>query len=281
MRRLFTSAECGLTNHALKWGEQTGKWRRVQQGIYAEGPEDPTPFDRARAKVMASGSPARGSLAGLLFGLDSITLDGAPTRRTAPESTTMVAGLRCADPRTVLLDLAATLDDDTWEQALESALRKRLVTLASFDDLPRVPGVKRIRRVLTRRGDGPPTESLLETLAVQLCRTVPDLPRPVRQHRITLDDGTFVARVDLCWPHLAIFLELDGQGHKRQPVYDAARQTAVVAATGWLVLRFTWREVTRTPKTCARRLAQALKARRLPGVGQSQAISFWVAEVVM
>lgn len=254
MRRLFTAAESGLSSHALKWGEHTGRWRRVQRGVYADGPEPITPLDRERAQVLASGSPARGGLGGVLLGLDSVTLDGAPTRRTTITSI-VVAGLPCADAHQTLLDLAPTLDDDTWEQALESALRKRLVALSAFVELPRVPGVRRIRRVLARRGDVPPTESLLETLMVQLIRTVPDLPEPVRQHRITWPDRTFVARVDLCWPTLGVFIELDGQQHEGQPVYDASRQTAVVVATGWRVARFTWREVTRTPKTCARRLA--------------------------
>lgn len=254
MRRLFTSAESGLTSHALRWGERTGRWRRVQLGIYADGPEPVTPLDRERAQVMASGSPARGGLAGVLLGLDSVTLDGAPTRRT-PIKPIVVAGLPCADARQTLLDLAASLDDDTWEQALESALRRRLVTIAAFDDLPRnTPGVRRIRRVLARRGDVPPTESLLETLMVQLIRTVPGLPEPVRQYRIVTADGTFVARVDLCWPTLGVFIELDGQHHKGQPVYDAHRQTAVVVATGWHVARFTWREVVHTPRATARRL---------------------------
>jgi very-short-patch-repair endonuclease len=231
---------------------------------------------------MASGGVARGGLAGVLLDLDSVHLDGRPTRRNdiAPQHVIVVAGLPCADAWQTLLDLAAQLDDDTWEQALESALRKHLVALADFDDLPRVPGVRRIRRVLARRGDVPATESLLETLAVQLIRSA-DLPDPVRQLRITLADGTFVARVDLCWPHVGVFVELDGQGHKDQPVYDANRQTAVVAATAWLVLRFTWREVNRTPRYVARRIAQALNARRLPATGQVQAMSFWVAEVVM
>src|SRR4051812_14659314 len=215
MRRLFTSAESGLTHHALAWGEQTGRWCRVQRGIYAEGPEPITPLDRERAVVMAAGSAARGGLAGVLLGLDSVLLDGSPTRRTPCAHTVIVAGLPCADGFQTLVDLAAALDDDTWEQALESALRKRLVTISSFDDLPpNVPGVRRIRRVLARRGDGPPTESLLETLMVQLIRTVPELPDPVRQHVVETADGAFVARVDLCWPDLGIFIELDGQQHK-------------------------------------------------------------------
>lgn len=263
MRHLFTVAESGLSYHALIWGEQTGKWRRVQQGVYAEGPEPVTQLDRARAQVIASGSPARGGLAGVLLELDSVQLDGRPTRRNPidPRHVTVVAGLLCADAWQTLLDLAAQLDDDTWEQALESALRKRLVRFSDFDGLPRnVPGVRRIRRVLERRGDVPPTESLLETLMVQAIRRA-GLPDPVRQFVVTTHDGAFVARVDLCWPDLGIFLELDGQQHKGQPVYDANRQTRVVTATGWLVGRYTWREVMHTPRTCERRLKELLGLR--------------------
>ena len=255
MRRLFRGAESGLTNHALRWAVQCGRIQRVQRDIFADGPEPVTDLDRERAAVLAAGSPARGGLGGVLLGLDSVTLDGAPTRRTPCASSTMVDGTLCADARTVLLDLAATLDDDRWEQAFESALRRRLVSVDDFADLPRgVPGVRRVRRVVARRGDVPPTESLLETLMVQLIRSVPSLPTPTRQRVITWPDGRFVARVDLCWPDLGIFLELDGQGHRDQPVYDASRQTSVVTVTGWLVGRFTWREVVHTPRSTARRL---------------------------
>ena len=150
MRRLFTAAESGLSSNALRWGERVGRWRRVQRGVYADGPDPVTPLDRARARVLASQSAARGGLAGVLLGLDGVTLDGAPTRRSRVDSI-VVAGLPCADARQTLLDLAATLDDDRWEQALESALRKRVVRVAAFDDVPRgLPGSRRIRRVVER-----------------------------------------------------------------------------------------------------------------------------------
>ena len=75
--------------------------------------------------------------------------------------------------------------------------------------------------------------------------------------------GSFVARVDLSWPELGLFLELDGQHHAGQPVYDARRETAVVARTGWLPGRFTRHEVVVIPTTTARRLtALAEQARR-------------------
>ena len=92
---------------------------------------------------------------------------------------------------------------------------------------------------------------------VQLIRRA-GLPDPVRQFVVVRKDGTFVARVDLCWPAYGIFLELDGQHHRGQPVYDANRQTRVVAVTGWLPGRFTWAEVRYNPIPTGRRLLQLL-----------------------
>lgn len=60
VRRLFMMADSGLTSDALRWGVTTGRWVRVQRNVYADGPEPPTQLDRERAKVLASGSPARG-----------------------------------------------------------------------------------------------------------------------------------------------------------------------------------------------------------------------------
>jgi very-short-patch-repair endonuclease len=262
MRRLFTSGEAaavGLTSNALRWGEATGRWRRVRKGVYADGPDVPTALDHARAQVLARHAVASRGLAGVLHRLDGVGLDGhpVPRRQLAADQIVEVEGLRCTDGFQTMVDLAATLDDLAWEQALESALRNRLVTVADLErSLPalgraRVPGTARIRRVLERRPTGaPPTESLLETLMVQLARTVPGLPDPRRQVPI----GTL--RVDLAWPALGLFVELDGQQHLGQPLYDARRETAVVAATGWLCGRFTWTEVVRVPVSTARRLAQ-------------------------
>src|SRR5439155_25335765 len=81
--------------------------------------------------------------------------------------------------------------------------------------------------------------------------------------------GQFVARVDLAWPKLGLFIELDGEHHAGQPVYDARRETAVVAATGWLCGRFTWSEVVRIPRTTARRLAALVEQTHRRPLGAS------------
>jgi very-short-patch-repair endonuclease len=109
---------------------------------------------------------------------------------------------------------------------------------------------------MKRPPGAPPTESLLETLMVQLCRRVPNLPALERQLRV----GPY--RLDLSLPDPGVFFELDGQQHKDQPVYDAYRETTVVALTGWPCGRFTWTDVTRLPKTTARRVQAIVATRR-------------------
>ncbi|MGI8983137.1 MAG: DUF559 domain-containing protein [Acidimicrobiales bacterium] len=279
MRQLFRTEELGLTRSALRWAEQQGRWQRVDRGIWAQGPDKVSELDRARAAVMATGAVASHHLAGVLYGLDSVPLDGtwmtlpvtagsgrprACRRNLVVDRIGSVAGLPCTDGLQTVGDLAASLTDAAWEQAVESALRKRLTTVDALLSVTsgRAAGAVRARRVLERRPAGaPPTESVLETLMVQLARTVPGLAEPVRQLWIEAAR----ARLDLAWPQLGLWVELDGQHHRDQPVYDARRETAVVAATGWLCGRFTWTEVVHTPNSTARRLAAlADQARRRP-----------------
>ena len=290
MRRLFTVEEArqkGLTRAALRWGVHAGQWRAVRRGVFIVGSEEPAPLERVIAGVIACNGVASGAVAGVLLEFDSVALrgpditlppsnsgrrGGVRRRLLSPDRVIRVEGVRCTNALQTLLDLAADVDDLVWEQALESALRKRLTTIGELADaLCGAPGTSRIRRVLALRPTGaPPTESLLETLMVQLAREVPGLAPPTRQLVIENRHGRFVARVDLSWPELGLFIELDGQHHKGQPVYDASRETAVVAATGWLCGRFTWTEVTRHRRHTIRRLAELVdQAHRRPlPVGQ-------------
>jgi hypothetical protein len=220
-------------------------WRRIGQNVYAEGREPTTATDRAISVLVASGGVASGRLAGALLGLDGVEVKGpdvtvAPgssndrpgvrRRRLAETAVVVVSGFRCTSGLQTLCDLAAELDDLVWEQALESALRMRLVSVADVEHaVTGTRGAARMRRVLALRPPGaPPTGSLLETLMVQLARRVPELPPPDRQVEILNDPGDFVARVDLAWPTLGLFVELDGQQHEGQPVYDAGIAGAFV-----------------------------------------------------
>jgi hypothetical protein len=283
----FVASESGLNRSSLRWGASQGRWTNVDGVVYKWGNEPVTDYDRACAVVIRSSGVAGGPLAGVMLGLDTVVLhvDSAVAfalghrrvrvrrRAIADNHIVQVKGFRCTDGFQTIIDLAAELDDAEWEQALESALRMKLFNLADLiAALPelgrhRTPAIARIRRVLSRRLPigAPPTESLLETLMVQVARQIPNLGPPTRQLNVFDAAGIWVARVDLAWPELGLFIELDGQQHIDQPVYDANRETRVVAATGWLCGRFTWHEVRRTPKDAGRRLERvADQARRRP-----------------
>ena len=294
MRRLFTTRQLqasGVTRSSLNWHVKKGRLTRVITSVYAEGPSKPSAIDRARATVLVTNGVASGCLAGLLLGFDDIRLNGPyvtvdpgrsnrragiQRREVPPERVVTVQGVPCTDALFTLVDLAAIVRDDVWERALESALRRGLVTIGQLERSASGSqrGAARMRRVLALRPEGaPPTESLLETRMVQLARTIPGLPPPQRQVEVRNAHDEFVARLDLAWPEFGLFIELDGQHHRDQPVYDSNRQTAVVAASGWLCGRFTWDEVTNHPRATARRLAGLVdQARRRP-VARSERVA--------
>jgi hypothetical protein len=278
-RRLFTPRQWrdeGRTQEELRWAEDRGSCPRIIRGIYADGPGAPTAVEFALAHMIRDDVPAWGLVAASVYDLDAVhdVAIPEPMRRRAPDlggEPRVVDGLLCASPLQTMLDLAVLLDDDRWEQANESGLHKGLFTideeLAFLGDLSakRTPGVALMRRVLALRPPGAvPTESRLETIAIQLSRIAEGVPEPTRQHVAHNRHGDFVARLDVSWPDLGGFLELDGLGHRGQPVYDATRESSVVNATGWLPNRMTWREAN-IKKWAARRMSEFIaQVRRRP-----------------
>jgi hypothetical protein len=274
-RSFFTSRDA--TRDALRWAVTSGKSERVAYGAYVN--IDAKSLDRYLAVAAAANGINTGRVAAALrrvdcaepVGPEFIVPPSASGRRAGakrlsyPEARVCrVDGVPVVDGLQMLVDLAADQNDLEWEQSLESTLFRKLTTIpiieAAFPELSRArtKGVAVMRRVLALRPPGaPPTESLLETLMVQLARSV-GAPIPTRQFRVYDEFGGFEGRVDLCWPELGAFCELDGEHHKGQPLYDANRQTRVVTATGWLPGRFSWTEVRYNPVPTGRRLLQLL-----------------------
>lgn len=210
-----------MTRAQLRHGEATGRWRRVDRALYRFGADPVTDLDKALALVVATDGVASGTVAGVLHGLDAVDL-ARPEATVPPASSHKRAGVRrrhligdvakiggvpCAGGLQTVIDLAAELDDLRWEQALESALRKGLTTIAELElwmpelSRQRTPGVARMRRVLALRPKGAPaTGSILETLFVQLRRLVPGSTEPLRQVKIRNAGGQVIACVDFARP---------------------------------------------------------------------------------
>jgi very-short-patch-repair endonuclease len=183
-----------------------------------------------------------------------------------PVDVTTVGHLPVTTAARTLIDLAAVVDDDALEQALEGALSDGRTSLRQvgrrLDALSRRgrPGLARVRRVLGRRLEGGPSESELETRFVRVLRRA-RLPLPVRQHEVRLG-GRAVARADLAYPEARLLIELDGWStHGTKPAFhaDRRRQNMLVLA-GWTLLRFTWADVVETPAAVVAAVLGALAA---------------------
>jgi very-short-patch-repair endonuclease len=82
------------------------------------------------------------------------------------------------------------------------------------------------------------------------------MPDPERQYRVRTPGGRSYL-LDACWPDVGFFVELDGQQHKDQPVYDAHRHLVVLNLTGFMAIRLTWNQVVDTPRSTGRAVTTA------------------------
>jgi very-short-patch-repair endonuclease len=163
----------------------------------------------------------------------------------------MLDGLPVTSVARTMTDLGQVAGGRLLERALESALRKRYVTVDELEVVlasrPKHWGTAALRSLLAERPpDLVPTESDAETLFVQLVRDA-GLPAPERQFKVHTRDGLY--RLDFAWPFVRIAVEIDGaQTHASATAlaHDLRRQNAVVlalSAGGWIVLRFTWADL--------------------------------------
>ena len=99
---------------------------------------------------------------------------------------------------------------------------------------------------------------------VRLSCALAGLPAPVLQLEV-VEDGAWLARVDLAWPDQRLIVEYDGEYHLdgRQIAEDDVRLAALVAA-GWHVIRLSAADL-RQMDDVVTRIAAAL--RTPPAVG--------------
>ena len=280
---VFTARQAeleGVSQRMLSYQSRPGRrWRRVLPGVY-EVLDAPSDWRRPLMAAQLWGGPAcvlshrsaalllrwDGVRPGMPVDLCSPTCTRAPAikvhRKAIPEADIVeTSGLRHTAALRTLLDVAAVVDDLTFELALEAAVRAGL-PIESIVARPGAHGAARIHRVLALRPpDAPATGSELETRFVQLVRPSPVVPTPQRQVPVYLD-GVPIAYLDLAWPSLGLFVELDGKGTHDRPsalLYDRDRQNKIVTMLGWGPLRYTWDDVVNRPVTTLRKVEDAIR----------------------
>ncbi|SOC49146.1 Protein of unknown function [Blastococcus aggregatus] len=155
---------------------------------------------------------------------------------------------------------------DRVRNAVFQAVHERRTSVgevrAELVAVPRQPGLDPLRRLLDDAGAG--SHSHLEVLGVRVLRAAA-LPEPQRQYGIELPGG--VLHVDLAWPEVRLAVEFDGAAFHsgRDDWQRDLRRDAALAALGWVVLRFSYADVSERPARCVAQIAATYRS-RLHGV---------------
>ena len=178
-----------------------------------------------------------------------------------------IDGIPVTDVARTIIHLASFLRPAALASGLDSALVQGLtradLVLDRLDALGRRGrrGAPLLVALLAARMDGQraPTnrfEARLESLLVRA-----GLPTLERQCEIALDHR--VVRPDLAYPELQIAIEADSyrwHGGRSAWEHDLARRTELAAA-GWLVLHFSWRDLVERPQHVIEHVARTVELR--------------------
>jgi very-short-patch-repair endonuclease len=274
--------ELGLSDQQIARRVRSGRWVRHSRDAFTLAGVPLTRMTRLAATVAAGGVVASHRSAAGLHGLTPVPVrpevSAATSRahgqiparlhRTADlleRDVQTVSGIRCTRPARTLVDLGARLDEPQLARLVDKALHLRLTTV---DEL-----IGCLLRLARRGRDGiavsravisgldpavVPSESDLETL---LGRVLADyrLPLPTRQFETVV--GGRPVRLDFAYPDRKIAIESDGfavHGLRSAFEDDRARQNLLVL-DGWVVLRFTWRQICEQPEWVAAQVRTALQ----------------------
>jgi very-short-patch-repair endonuclease len=148
--------------------------------------------------------------------------------------------------------------------AVIATLRDRRVSVAQLRTetvrRPALPGRRQLDVLidLVRQG----CQSELEIWGVREVLKAPGMPRFVQQHPVVLPFGTVY--LDAAVLEAKVAVELDGaafHGSAEDRERDTRRDVAL-AALGWVVLRFSYRRLTREPEACRREILAVCRSRR-------------------
>ena len=185
------------------------------------------------------------------------------------DETVVVEGLPVTDPPRTILDLAAVLPPVLLATCLDQMVRMKRTdyrTVAGrLESVARrgKPGVRKLRSLLEPRLGGHfVSDSVLETRLLKVL-TDDGLPTPSTQYRppwLRHMDG----RVDLAYTREQVIVEGDSQRwHGAPEAFQTDRERDNLAQlAGWIILRFTWQDITKRPRYVVSTVARALSLRQ-------------------
>jgi very-short-patch-repair endonuclease/predicted transcriptional regulator of viral defense system len=272
----------GIDSRAIERRLRAGRLHAVHRGIYLVGHPVMPGGARELAALMACGRGAvvshlsAANLHRLLpyraqSGPVDITVVGRQVARRPGIRIHRVRSLDRRDVRTIdriaittpartVLDLAVVVSTSQLERALAEAQVRRLTTRAALlDQLERNrgrAGTRALRTLVEVSGGPAPTRSEAERRLLRLVGAA-GLPRPLVNTRV----GRL--EVDFMWSAQRLVVEVDGfRYHSSRASFESDRQRdAQLAASGYTVVRVTWRQLVNEPEAVVARLATALAVR--------------------
>ncbi|HEX6596289.1 MAG TPA: type IV toxin-antitoxin system AbiEi family antitoxin domain-containing protein [Acidimicrobiales bacterium] len=251
----------GLTPRMIEWRVHEGAWLPVHRAVYRLAGAPATWQQRLMAATLATGGVASHRSAARLWGLDVAVTDrldvmvvgtgGRSISRVALHRTRSLGGpdravregISCTSVARTLVDLAAELEFDDLEAAVDSALREGLTTVSYLERwLPAQGrnGTAVLREIVNDRRVNRPFGSRREAQVSRML-VAAGLPRPVPQHELRDDQGRVVARFDLAWPAWRVAVEFASYRHHfgRQAWRHDASRANRATSRGWRILTAT------------------------------------------
>lgn len=192
-------------------------------------------------------------------GLARAAVDVARTRRGPDALVVVDAALRR------MIELSLDEDIELWDAVRSPRWVRdsahRLVLVA--ERLAGAPGIVAARRWVPL--GHPAADNALESYSRGVLLAA-GVPPPIVGLGAYGDDGR-TYWPDLAWPEFRVLAECDGRGKYTDPdvLYrEKVRQEALERA-GWVVVRWTWEEITYRPEVVVRRVVAALRARGWTG----------------
>ena len=292
---VFTRKEAlalGYHDHAIAMLVKSGEWVRVRRGTYVLGSgwTSLSANDRyavlcraavrqARTDVVLSHLSAANQHGAPLWDCDLTTVHLTRTDRRAGRAEAGIVqhrgvvqdgdvvvrgGVPTMSATRTALELTTMLDVEHALVEIDFLLHHGHTTMndlhrryASMSCWPDTLSTNLVLRLADGR-----SESVGETRSRFLCWSQ-RLPAPIPNYVIRNDRGVEIARVDLAWPGLGVFLEFDGrvkyERHRRtgESVADCVirekeRESLIVETTGWRCIRIVWADLARPGEVAAR-----------------------------
>ena len=179
---------------------------------------------------------------------------------------TVLAGIPVTTPARTLLDIAGQAPPESVEEAVDDALRRRLVSVSKLRWQLREsarsgrPGVVLLRSLVEARTTSSASpQSVFETRLHRAIRSA-GLPNPKVQHQIR-DRRTLVAIVDLAFPDHKVAIEAEGyrwHSGRLKWEHDLARRNAITAR-GWRLIHVTWADLHERKDETVAAIARAIR----------------------